>query len=397
MPPTKRKKQQSTKPKAKKTNQTTLNSETDANNSSGQVPPPSTIDLGTSSVLETLTAQITKAVTSSVMENLRQAGVLTLNNTASVNNNAPVHNSVNNNATVNNIASVNNTASVTQHEEQQPSGETSPTLTPMLPQSQGQASAILTLSSTSPSSSVRADGYVSSRMPLHALISQKKKENIWAGEYIDLSTLQEDDVEDITINLHTGKLSSSRPSRKKFLNIEQWTDAFNIFASVRRIRYPAEADGLAAYMNLIRRIANEKGSWYFYDTNFRKLKQSVDRAWDEIENELFFLALSRKQQPFRPARESDSASKPASRRGNYTTFRSCNKFNRGVQCHGCNYPHICSECGKSNHAQYRCWSKSQSKPQNSQTAPSSSNPQSSNSQSGSKPQPKPGKPSGSIH
>ena len=95
-------------------------------------------------------------------------------------------------------------------------------------------------------------------------------------------------------------MSSTGTQKKRFLNIEQWTDAFNIFASVRRLRFSAEAEGLAAYMTLIRRIAHDKGSWYLYDTTFRKLKQTTDRAWDVIDNELFILALSQKQQPFRP-------------------------------------------------------------------------------------------------
>ena len=46
-------------------------------------------------------------------------------------------------------------------------------------------------------------------------------------------------------------MSSAGTQKKRFLNIEQWTDAFNIFASVRRLNFPAEAEGLAAYMNLI--------------------------------------------------------------------------------------------------------------------------------------------------
>ena len=117
-------------------------------------------------------------------------------------------------------------------------------------------------------------------------------------------------------------MSSTGTPKKRFMYIEQWTDAFNMFASVRRLKFTTEAEGLAAYMNLIRRIAHDKGSWYFYDTTFRKLKQTTDRAWDAIDNELFILALSQKQQPFPPGRESDSTPRQASRR-----IRSCHKFN----------------------------------------------------------------------
>ena len=44
-------------------------------------------------------------------------------------------------------------------------------------------------------------------------------------------------------------MSSTGTQKKRFLNIEQWTDAFNTFASVRRLRFLVEAEGLAAYMN----------------------------------------------------------------------------------------------------------------------------------------------------
>ena len=65
----------------------------------------------------------------------------------------------------------------------------------------------MTLSTASSSSGV-TDGYISPRIPLHALISHKKKEKNWAGEYIDLSSLQEEAAEDICLNLRTGAMSS---------------------------------------------------------------------------------------------------------------------------------------------------------------------------------------------
>ena len=191
--------------------------------------------------VEELTATITKSVTDAVLLNLRQSGILSPPSTSELDPNQT------------NIE-----------------GPTSSNTT-------GQAH--MTLSTASSSGGV-TDGYISPRTPLHALVSHKKKEKIWAGEYIDLSSLQEEDAEDICLNLRTGAMSSTNTQKKRFLNIEQWTDAFNIFASVRRLRFPAEAEGLAAYMNLIRRIAHDKGSWYFYDTTFRKLKQTTNRAWD---------------------------------------------------------------------------------------------------------------------
>ena len=155
------------------------------------------------------------------------------------------------------------------------------------------------------------------------MVPQKKKEKIWANEYIDLSTLMED-LEDISFNIRTGAVSSTTPNKRKFITIEQWTDAFNMYASVRRAKYPEEAEGLSAYMGLVRRISDEKGSWYYYDTNFRCLRQTTTYACDEIENELFLVALAPKQS-FRPYRQSDSA-KQSTSRCKQVTFKSCFKI-----------------------------------------------------------------------
>lgn len=302
-----------------------------------------------------LTAEVTKNVTNTVLESLRQAGLL-----PNLQNTVP---SANNNTTGNTIRS--ETISNSQTVGTETSG----------------LAAINTSITTSPapSSSCKLDKsrFISSRVPLHSTVPQKKKEKIWSNEYIDLSTLQDDDVEDISFNIHTGAISSSSAPKRKFLSIEQWTDAFNVYASVRRVKYPEEADGLAAYMSLVRRIADEKGCWFYYDSNFRRLRQNTNYAWDEIENELFLIALSRKQ-PFRAQRQSDQTKQPSSGT-KQTNYRSCYKYNKGVACNGCRYPHICSECGRPNHAQYRCWNKKGSKQEDTNT-PSTNKPASGGSQ-----------------
>lgn len=191
-------------------------------------------------------------------------------------------------------------------------------------------------------------GFVSSKLPLHATVPMKTKEKIWNQEYVELSALQEEEPEDISFNIRTGKVSTVQ-SKKKFLNIEQWTDAFSIYASVFRLKFPEEAEGLASYMGLVRRIAEEKAGWYYYDTNFRKLKKTLNLKWGEIENELFLVALSRRQ-PFRVPREGDKR--------NYNTrkFSACFKYDKGQNCPGCNYPHRCGFCGGS-HPQFKCFKK----------------------------------------
>ena len=99
--------------------------------------------------------------------------------------------------------------------------------------------------------------FLSSRIPLHATVSLKKKEKIWSSDFIDLSPQQDDDVEDLSFNIRTGAISSTTTSQTKFMSIEQWTDAFNIFSSVYRLKYPSETEGLSSYMGFIRQIADK--------------------------------------------------------------------------------------------------------------------------------------------
>lgn len=70
--------------------------------------------------------------------------------------------------------------------------------------------------------------------------------------------MQDEEVQDISFNIHTGAVSSSTSFKRKFLTTEQWTDAVNVYASVPRVKYPDEAQCLSTYMGLVRRIADER-------------------------------------------------------------------------------------------------------------------------------------------
>ena len=160
---------------------------------------------------------------------------------------------------------------------------------------------------------------------------------------MELSTLQDETEDGVTIKFKDGEISSTGSARRNFLSIEQWTDAFNVFASVYRLKYPEQAEQLASYMNIIRKISNEGGAWYFYDTNFRKIRSAANFAWDQIHSEIYVTALSRKQntQPrFRSGRDLSGQDRS---RGSYPY--TCNKFNKGSHCAGCDYRHICKQCG----------------------------------------------------
>lgn len=44
---------------------------------------------------------------------------------------------------------------------------------------------------------------------------------------MELSNLIEEEVDDIAINIKSGKISTKPTDPEKFMNIEQWTDAFS--------------------------------------------------------------------------------------------------------------------------------------------------------------------------
>ena len=187
--------------------------------------------LMTQSEVQTLTEQITQTVTASVIATLQQTGIIPAKN-------------------VENQKLDKDTAGSSQE-----NGTPSETLGSVQSERESDSTSA-PCSDTNPQNN--RNKFVSSRIQLHATVSDKKKEKIWSGEFIELSTLQDDDVEDLTFNVRTRAVSTSSTQRKKFMSIEQWTDAFNIFSSVYRIKYPAEAEGLSSYMSLIRQIAGKK-------------------------------------------------------------------------------------------------------------------------------------------
>ncbi|KAK6172557.1 hypothetical protein SNE40_016188 [Patella caerulea] len=118
--------------------------------------------------------------------------------------------------------------------------------------------------------------------PLYQKVSIKMKEKIWNNEYVELSKILEDpEHNDYKFEIKTGgSVGLTQATRKKYLNIDQWTDAFSIFASVYRQKYPHTSESLATYQHVVRNISKSGGSWYLYDINFRRLKQTVnDLAW----------------------------------------------------------------------------------------------------------------------
>ena len=134
-------------------------------------------------------------------------------------------------------------------------------------------------------------------LPLDATVSQKVKEKIWANEYVDLSTVFDDDVwltSHFSLNFSGSGASVSTNSRRRYITIEQWTDLFAKYASVMPVKYPESCEALAKYLDTVRFIAKSNGNWHFYDTKFRKLRHSMGLPWDMIPHKMNFKALIQK-------------------------------------------------------------------------------------------------------
>ncbi|XP_069109002.1 uncharacterized protein, partial [Argopecten irradians] len=161
--------------------------------------------------------------------------------------------------------------------------------------------------------------------PLYQKVAPKLRQKIWDGEFLDLSQiLDEQTAPKYTLQLDdSGSVGLTQANQKKFLNIERWTDAFSIFSSVYRQKYPEATEGLATYQHVVRNIAKAGGAWYTYDTSFRRLKQTaIDMDWGSLEQELYCMAMTAsKSKPQSSNRKQTFPSSSQHTSGNHT-FRS---------------------------------------------------------------------------
>ena len=82
-------------------------------------------------------------------------------------------------------------------------------------------------------------GFISAAIPLHSRVPMKTKERIWNNEFVELSILYDGETVHVTISLNSGKISTTNSAKRKFMPIEQWTDAFNVYMSVYRFNLKA--------------------------------------------------------------------------------------------------------------------------------------------------------------
>ena len=111
--------------------------------------------------------------------------------------------------------------------------------------------------------------FTSVSLPFHDTVCQKIKEKIWSNEFVDLATVFDKDIRfpsDISLNFNSSGASVITNLRRRFKSIDQWTDVFEKYASVMRVKYPESAEALAKYSDTVSSIAKCNGNWHDYDT-----------------------------------------------------------------------------------------------------------------------------------
>ena len=121
---------------------------------------------------------------------------------------------------------------------------------------------------------------------LDHLVSQKIKDKIWAREYVELSTLLQDEDQEMELQIssHSAKPTFTLvPKNKKEVNtILKWIKAFNCFTAVHFRRWPEEVPGLLKHMEVVIGLADDNANWRLYDRSFRKLHANGLESFGQV-------------------------------------------------------------------------------------------------------------------
>ena len=82
------------------------------------------------------------------------------------------------------------------------------------------------------------------------------------------------------------------PNQNESLLYNQWSTAFNTFATVYSIKYPSLTPTLLKYCEVVKDLANRSACWRWYDEQFRYLRQTKPDSyhWEQVQWDLWFQA-----------------------------------------------------------------------------------------------------------
>lgn len=176
-------------------------------------------------------------------------------------------------------------------------------------------------------------------------VSNNVKIKIANGEYVNLASLinnrTETDPNDDTkyFSLQNGSLALSAKSKlRPITDIQVWTDAFLVYASIFALAHPTETSGLFKYIHTIRLGANRVNGlgWRDYDIQFRLKKEcNPSMSFAIVDQELWLLYMY------------NSAPSPQ-HLVNQPQPLKCYNFNYRGACsrQNCLYSHLCILCSQ---------------------------------------------------
>lgn len=238
-----------------------------------------------------------------------------------------------------------------------------------------------------------------------ANVPSKIKERIWAGKFVDFSTLLKPEREalndleagDIKIKNQKIVLEPSKP--RSFLDIDDWTSAYIIFMSVMLEKFQTRTQEMLKYMRDIR-LASRRSTrfgWGTYDEQYRLRKERDPySSWGVINQELWLFYVhsntrydthnyqgisTYKTNNWQNNNVSNSSASASSTHINTMSNRQvkrdttpnqsskqktggilyCRFYNQGTDCHfypRCRYLHACEICG-GKHRRVQCRSSQQ--------------------------------------
>ena len=198
----------------------------------------------------------------------------------------------------------------------------------------------------------KANGFISTSVPIQSRVSDKLKAKIWSNQVVDFSSLlnhkqnkksklsvkiQEDDASGQLIIHQVDKDESSSDSNP---SMHDWITAWNRYVTIYCMKFPEQHANLAKHMEAVRDIADARGDWKTYDLEFRNLISQGQVNWGDIHMELYVNARLNTSQ----------LTKAGGTRTNVENIPkgACFPYHSGKQCNAgnaCQYQHMCYNCG----------------------------------------------------
>ena len=193
-----------------------------------------------------------------------------------------------------------------------------------------------------------------------ATLPHAVKSKIWAGQYVDLSSLKPQGSKSTpkTVAVHgeagTTPTFTFADNEKPVLpkTTSDWLQLFGIYMTVYLQAHPSEGPQISAYLLSVLELSNRSsGIWAQYDVRFRSLRALCPSQlpWGRINWELVHTLEQQDKSTVSLSLSSQPAQHP----------RACYSFLYKGVCnrHQCPYSHICTYCRKQGHSFITCRAK----------------------------------------